>query len=97
VIIFVLLFEALFCLDNQTEGLAFFIMEEYRMVLFFTSIVFVLSMISLSLALATVKKSKATADVTMKLHIFLVQAVVVLSVLSLAISGYCVLKFLLSY
>jgi hypothetical protein len=65
------------------------------MVLFFSSVVLILAMISLILALATVTKSKAKADITMKLHIFLVQASVVLSVLVILISGYTALKVLL--
>ena len=62
---------------------------------FLGSLVFVLSMISLVLALATVSKGKSNSDTTTKLHIFLVQAVVVLSVILLLISGYCTLKCLM--
>ena len=59
---------------------------------FFGSLIFVLSLISLTLALATVSKSKANADTSTKLHIFLVQAVVVLSFIVLVVSGYWTLK-----
>ena len=62
---------------------------------FFGSLIFVLSLISLTIALATVSKGKATADTGAKLHIFLVQAVVVLSIIMLLLSGYFTLKCLM--
>jgi hypothetical protein len=62
---------------------------------FFGSLIFVLSLISLTLALATVSRGKAAADTSTKLHIFLVQAVVVLSVILLLLSGYFTLKCLM--
>jgi hypothetical protein len=60
------------------------------MVIFNSSLIFVLSMISLTLSLSTVTKTKTNVDISMKLHIFFVQATVILSVLMLFASG-CVL------
>lgn len=62
------------------------------MAIFLNSLIFIMAMISLTLSLATVKKNKADADLTMKLHIFLVQAIVVFSVLIMFCSLYVLLK-----
>jgi len=62
------------------------------MVIFNSSLIFVLAMISLTLSLATVTKTKTNADLSMKLHIFFVQAIVILSVMILFASGYVLLR-----
>ena len=62
------------------------------MIMFYCTFIFVLSMISLTLSLATVTKNQANADTTMKLHIFFVQAIVVLSALIMFCSGYAMIK-----
>jgi len=79
------------------QGSAFgYIMEELLMGIFFGSLIFVLALISLTISLATVARGKANADATTKLHIFLVQAVVVLSIVMLLLSGYFTLKCLMT-
>jgi hypothetical protein len=71
-------------------------MEELLMGIFFGSLIFVLSLIALTISLATVSRGKANADTTTKLHVVLVQAVVVLAVLMILFSGYFTLKCLMT-
>jgi hypothetical protein len=71
-------------------------MEEILMGIFFGSLIFVLALISLTISLATVSRGKANADTTTKLHIFLVQAAVVLSLVMIVFSGYFTLKCMMT-
>jgi uncharacterized membrane protein len=65
------------------------------MPLFFTSLIFVLSLISLSLGFKALVRAKQNADVCAKLHVLLVQIIIVLSVITILMSGFGTLRCLI--
>ena len=81
---------------KESQGFAFgCIMEELLMPLFLSSLVFVLSLIALASGIRVLLHIRKNQEKCTKFHAFLAQAIIVLAIIMVLLSGFATLKCLL--